>query len=248
MERPVVFAHRGASAYAPENTLPAFQKALDLKSEGIELDVQMSADGYLVVIHDETIDRTSNGTGRVTDMRFEELRQFDYGKWFGKEFTGVPIPLLQEVLTLLKDWDGILNIEIKNNVIPYPGIEEKVVRLLRHNDFTERALISSFNHAGIRRVWELAPKMRTALLYDFSFYRVPYRQAPDYGVQNVHPYYLNVTRRMLSYCHARGLKVVPYTVDKPAAIKRLVRMGVDGIISNQPNVAMEARRQVLSEL
>ena len=246
MKSPIVFAHRGASTYAPENTLPAFQKALDLHSEGIELDVQMSADGYLVVIHDETIDRTSNGTGRVTDMSFEALRQFDYGKWFGERFTGQPIPLLQEVLTLLKGWDGILNIEIKNNEIPYPGIEEKVIQLLRQNDFTGRALISSFNHGSIHRVREIAPQIPAALLYDFTFFRVAYRQAPEYGVQNVHPYYLNVSPRMLAFCHTHGLRVIPYTVDKPAAIKRLIRMGVDGIITNSPNVAMEARRQALA--
>ena len=247
MDRPIVFAHRGASAYAPENTLPAFQKALDLKSEGIELDVQLSSDGYMVVIHDETIDRTSNGTGRVTDMKFEALRQYDYGKWYGEAFTGTPIPLFQEVLSLLRDWDGLLNIEIKNNEIPYPGIEEKLIGLLRQNDFTERALISSFNHESIRKVRHLAPHIPAALLYDFTFFRVHYRHAPDYGAQNVHPYYLNVSPKMLSFCHERGLKVIPYTVDKPSAIKRLIRMGVDGIISNSPNVAMEARRQALAD-
>lgn len=245
MDRPIVFAHRGASAYAPENTLPAFQKALDLKSEGIELDVQLSADGYMVVIHDETIDRTSNGSGRVTDMKFEALRQFDYGKWLGQDFTGTPIPLFQEVLTVLKSWDGLLNIEIKNNKVPYPGIEEKLVGLLRQNDFAGRALISSFNHESIRKVRKLAPRIPTALLYDFTFFRVHYQQAPAYDVQNVHPYYRNVSPRMLAFCHAHDLKVIPYTVDKPAAIKRLIRMGVDGIITNSPNVAMEARRQVL---
>ena len=110
-----------------------------------------------------------------------------------EDFAGQPIPLLQEVLTLLKDWDGLLNIEIKNNEIPYPGIEEKLIRLLRQNDFTGRTLISSFNHESIRRVKELAPKIPAALLYDFSFFRVHYRQAPEYGVQNVHPYYLNIS-------------------------------------------------------
>jgi glycerophosphoryl diester phosphodiesterase len=247
MNRLIVFAHRGASAYAPENTLPSFQKALDMHSEGIELDVQLSADGYMVVIHDETIDRTSNGTGRVIDMTFEALRQFDYGKWFDEDFTGTPIPLLQEVLTLLKGWDGLLNIEIKNNEIPYPGIEEKLIGLLRQNDFTGRALISSFNHESIRKVRKLAPQIPAALLYDFTFPRVHYQQTPEYDAQNVHPYYLNVNPRMLSYCHAHDLKVIPYTVDKPAAIKRLIRMGVDGIITNSPNVAMEARRQVLEQ-
>ena len=246
MNPPIVFAHRGASAYAPENTLASFRKALDLKSEGIELDVQMSSDGYLVVIHDETIDRTSNGTGRVTDMTFEALRQFDYGKWFHEDFTGQPIPLLQEVLTLLKNWDGLLNIEIKNNEIPYPGIEERLIQVLRQNDFTGRTLISSFNHEGIRKVRALAPKIPAALLYDFSFFRIHYQQATAYGVENVHPYYLNVSPRMVSFCHAHSLKVIPYTVDKPSSIKRLIRMGVDGIITNSPNVAMEVRRQVLA--
>lgn len=241
---PIIIAHRGASAYAPENTLPAFEKALRLGAEGIELDVQMTSDGYLVVIHDETIDRTSIGTGRIVDMTFEQLRQFDYGKWFGEAFTGQPIPLLQEVLTLIKDWDGLLNIEIKNNEVPYPGIEEAVLKLLRHNGFTERVIISSFNHEGIRRVRSLAPKIRTALLYPFSFLRIPFMQAPDFGVQNVHPYYLNVTPRMLRFCHQHDLRVIPYTVDKPAALRRLIHMGVDGIITNSPNVAMEVRRQV----
>lgn len=241
--KPIIIAHRGASAYAPENTMPSFRKALALGAEGIELDVQMTKDGYLVVIHDESIDRTSNGAGRVVDMTFEELRQFDYGKWFAPEFTGEPIPLLQEVLTLLRDWDGVLNIEIKNNEIPYPGIEEKLIKMIRQNDFSERVIFSSFNHEGIRRVHEMAPKARTGLLYSFSLSKVPYQQAPGYGTNGVHPYYMSVNDKMVRFCHDNGLAVNPYTVDKPAAIKRLIHLGVDGIITNQPNVAIEVRRQ-----
>jgi hypothetical protein len=115
MPKPLIIAHRGASAYAPENTLAAFKKAIDLGADGIELDVHLSKDGEVVVIHDRTIDRTSNGKGQVAEMSLKELKALDFGSWFSDEYQKESIPLLREVLELLKDWNGLLNIELKQN-------------------------------------------------------------------------------------------------------------------------------------
>src|SRR5690554_2404438 len=119
MKKPVIYAHRGASAYAPENTGAAFRKALDMKADGIELDVHLSKDGHVVVIHDEKVDRTSNGKGLIRDLKLDELKSLDFGAWFSSEFAGEPIMTLDEVLSLLDGWDGILNIELKSGYVLY---------------------------------------------------------------------------------------------------------------------------------
>jgi glycerophosphoryl diester phosphodiesterase len=123
----LIMAHRGASGYAPENTMAAFEKALEMGTEGIELDVHMTADGEIVVIHDHTVDRTSDGKGMVGALTLEEIREFDFGSWFDPKFKGQSIPTLRDVFELLEDWEGLLNIEVKSGPIFYPGIEEKHV-------------------------------------------------------------------------------------------------------------------------
>ncbi|HHW48137.1 MAG TPA: glycerophosphodiester phosphodiesterase, partial [Clostridiaceae bacterium] len=165
MSKPVVIAHRGAPKHAPENTIAAFRKALELGAEGIELDVHLSADGHLVVIHDEKVDRTSDGKGLVKEKTLEELKALDFGSWFSKEFKGETIPTLDEVLELLKSWTGIINIEIKGGSVFYPNIEEKVVRKIEKLKIEEKIIISSFNHYSLVEIKKLNPKIKTGILY-----------------------------------------------------------------------------------
>lgn len=143
--RPLVWAHRGASGYCPENTLAAFQKAVELCADGIELDMQMTSDGELVVCHDETIDRTSNGSGWIKDKTLAELKalNFSYGK---KGFSGATIPTMREVFELLDDADIMINIELKTGIVFYPGMAEKLLKLTSECGFSDRVIYSSFNH------------------------------------------------------------------------------------------------------
>ena len=155
-EKTKVWAHRGASGYAPENTLDAFRKAVEMGADGIELDVQMTKDGELVVIHDETIDRVSNGKGWVKDYTYEELKKFNFNKTH-LEYTKEEIPTLEQVYLLIKPTNLTINVEIKTGIVFYPGIEERVLELTERLGMKERVIYSSFNHYTIRKIKELDP-------------------------------------------------------------------------------------------
>ena len=160
MNKTFIFAHRGSKGTHPENTLEAFKEAVRLGVDGIELDVHLTKDGELAIIHDETVDRTTNGTGYVRDMTMAELKKLDAGSWFSEEFYQSVIPTLAEVLSLLKDTDIKLNVEIKSDIIPYEGIEEKVLQTLESYSYKNNAIISSFNHYSVKKVHELDPKSK----------------------------------------------------------------------------------------
>ena len=164
MKNILVWAHRGASGIMPENTLPAFAKAVELGADGVELDIQMSADGEIVVIHDEMVDRTSDGKGWVKDFTLEQLRQLDvsYGH---KELGHVCIPTMREVFELLKPTELTINIELKTGILDYPGMEEKILILTREYGFEDRVIYSSFNHYSILKIQKLDPSAKTAFLY-----------------------------------------------------------------------------------
>ena len=150
-------AHRGFSGKYPENTMLAFRKALEAGAEGIEFDVHMTKDDQLVIIHDELLDRTTDGTGLVRDYTLEELRRLDASAGFRGVFGKNPIPTLEEYYELIKDWEILTNIELKTGVIWYPGIEEKVLKVIDHYGRRKDTIISSFNHFSILRMKELAP-------------------------------------------------------------------------------------------
>ena len=164
-EKTKVWAHRGASGYAPENTLDAFRKAVEMGADGIELDVQMTKDGELVVIHDETIDRVSNGKGWVKNYTYEELKKFNFNKTH-LEYTKEEIPTLEQVYLLIKPTNLTINVEIKTGIVFYPGIEERVLELTEHLGMKERVIYSSFNHYTIRKIKELDPQAKTGMLYE----------------------------------------------------------------------------------
>ena len=159
-EKTKVWAHRGASGYAPENTLDAFQKAVEMGADGIELDVQMTKDGELVVIHDETIDRVSNGKGWVKDYTYEELKKFNFNKTH-LEYTKEEIPTLEQVYLLIKPTNLTINVEIKTGIVFYPGIEGRVLELTERLGMKERVIYSSFNHYTIRKIKESDSQAKT---------------------------------------------------------------------------------------
>ena len=162
--RPLVVAHRGASGYAPENTFASFALGLEQGADLLELDVHLSRDGEPVVIHDEALDRTTDGRGLVVEHTVAELRQFDAGAWFGPQFAGQRIPTLDEVLAWARG-RICLALEIKNAPSFYPGIEAKIAALLDRHDMLRRTLVISFDHPALRRLGGLAPGLLTGALY-----------------------------------------------------------------------------------
>lgn len=246
MKNTKIFAHRGASAYAPENTIEAFALAMEQKADGIEIDVQMTKDGKLAVIHDETVDRVSGARGRVRDYTLKELKELSVSNGF-EAFPQAKIPTLQEVLDLLKNSNMELNIELKTGIIWYPGIEEKVLRAVSEAKMQERVIYSSFNHYSIQKVRELEPDAETAYLFGDVMLHVE-RYAKESGVKGLHPalYHVKMADFLKEYQQS-GLAVRVWTVNEEEQIQELIRSGVDAVITNFPDRGIRAREAVLAE-
>ncbi len=247
-----IYGHRGASQYAPENSMEAFQLAYDMGADGIELDVQMTKDGHLVVVHDEEISRVSDGWGYVRDYTLKELRCFQFNKSH-PEYRNVKVPLLEEVLEQFnrKNVNSrvgeverkrlLFNIELKNNIFPYQGMEEKILNLVSQYDILERTIFSSFYHKSMLKLRELEPKAKVAFLFcdgilDITDY------AKKYSVDILHPAWYHLNKEgMLQLLHDRGIVVNVWTINSGKEIRRLCEMGVDGIITNRPDLGSEIR-------
>lgn len=229
------FAHRGASGVCPENTMASFRKALELGATGIETDVQMSKDGRLVLIHDETLKRTAGAEGLVKDYTFVELRKLDAGSWFGAEYSGERIPVLEELLELTRDKGTMVNIELKNGIILYPELEEKVIACVRSFGMTERVIISSFNHYSLVKCKAIAPEIRTGILYMEGLYRA-WDYARTASADALHAFKAAVIPEWVEEARKIGVVYHPFTVNDPAEMKRLVQAQVAGIITDYPDV------------
>ena len=231
-----VWAHRGASAYAPENTLEAFQLAADMGADGVELDVQLSKDGQLVVFHDETIDRVSDGRGWVGDYTLEELKRFHCNKTH-PEYAQAHISTLEEVYELLKPLGLEINVEIKTGVHFYPGIEEKLVQLEQSMGMHGKIIYSSFNHYSVMKIREYDPTAKVGLLYVDGFQDVP-GYAEKLGADALHPVFYNLQYEgFLEACREKKLLLHVWTVNDEEAMRYLVQEGVDAIITNKPDIA-----------
>lgn len=242
---PAIIAHRGASMHAPENTLAAFKLALEQEADAIELDAKLTADGQVVVIHDQTVDRTTPSFGRVKDMRLAELRKLDAGSFFDITFKGEPIPTLEEVLKAVGQL-CLINIELTNYTSLNDSLPEKVADVVRQHRLQQRVLFSSFNPLALYRIHRQIPEAPVGLLAlpgavgwlarSWLGRLVPY--------QSLHPALDDVTPRLIRSAHRRGKKVFTYTVDRTDDMARLFSQGVDGIITDDPPLA----RRVLKSL
>lgn len=229
------FAHRGASGYCPENTMAAFRKSIELGANAIETDVQMTKDGQLVLIHDESLLRTTGSTKLVKDVMLEELRQLDAGSWFDPIFKHEYVPTLNELYELVKPLDMLVNVELKNSTIPYLGLEEAVVQLTRHYGMSERVIISSFNHYSLVLCKQLAPEIRTGILYMEGLYE-PWAYAARIGASALHPYHRAVKPEWVAQAAQQGVHYHPFTVNEPEHMRALLDMGVSGIITDYPDI------------
>ncbi|MCR4690530.1 MAG: glycerophosphodiester phosphodiesterase [Lachnospiraceae bacterium] len=237
-QSPLIWAHRGASGEAPENTLASFELAAKQGADGVELDVQMSADGVLVICHDEKVDRTANAKGWLKDYSFDALRRMDFS--YGKlQYEGERIPTLEEVLDLLDPTDLTMNIELKTGIFFYPGIEEKVIGLVEKKCWQERVIFSSFNHYSVDRVGKLAPWAKRGILYMDGPIDVP-AYAKRLGVEAVHPALYNLQYPGFpEACAKEGLDINVWTVDEYEYMKLCRQMGVHAIITDYPKKAKE---------
>jgi glycerophosphoryl diester phosphodiesterase len=227
-------AHRGASGHAPENTMAAFERCIELGATAIETDVQMTSDGSLVLIHDESLARTAGSPKLVKDVTLEELRRLDAGSWFDPAFRGERVPTLRELLELVKPYSLLLNLELKNGVVPYPGLEEAVVEEVRRFGMSDRVILSSFNHYSLVKCKRLAPEVRTGILYMEGLYE-PWDYASRIGAEALHAYHYAVLPEWVAQAAERGIAYHPFTVNEPAEMRRLLAAGVSGIITDYPD-------------
>jgi len=230
-----LIAHRGASGLAPENTLAAFQLALEQGATAVEFDVHQAADKELVVIHDEDLRRTAGRPEHIRDLSWQELCRFDVGSWFDGRFAAERVPRLDEVLDLIGK-KAEVHLEIKRGSRCYPGIEGRVVGTLRRRRALKACVVSSFDHQALNAVRELEPRLRLGYLLG----ETPWKEAEE-EMKALRAESLNLGRQQVSAVrvtssHRRHLKVLVYTVNDAAEARRLKGMGVDGVFSNFPRL------------
>jgi glycerophosphoryl diester phosphodiesterase len=239
-----IIAHRGASGYFPENTLPAFQAAVDLASPSVEFDVQQTRDKALAVLHDPDLRRLSGSPARVADLAFSELRQHDAGAWFSPRFKGVRVPGLDEVLALLLRARLEIHLEIKQGHEPSPGIEGRVLEALRSRPGAmDSTVVSSLDHPTLRRLRSLDPGLRLGYLDGRAPAREALCEAESLGCESVHVSARRLDDEWVSLAKGKGLKLLVYTVDDPAEAGRLRGLGAAGVFSNFPDL-MRGRGRV----
>ena len=232
-----VWAHRGASGYAPENTLEAFRLAAEMGADGVELDVQLTRDGEIVVAHDEWLDRVSDGSGEIRAYTLEELKQFNFNKTHPEYAQVCRIPTLREVLETLQDTGLTVNIELKTGIYCYDGIEEKVVALVHEMGYDTRVLYSSFNHKSVLKVRQYCPDAKSAFLYAQKLANVA-----DYAIMN-DVYAVNpgvpctYCEQEMEECLRKNVDINVWTVNEEEEMRRLVKLGVNSLITNYPDRA-----------
>jgi glycerophosphoryl diester phosphodiesterase len=241
---PIIFAHRGASLHAPENTLAAFELAIEQGADGIELDAKLTADGHVVVIHDATVDRTTDGHGRVKDLTLEELRKLDAGSFFSEKFKGERIPTLEEVFEKVGK-RTFINVELTNYNSPRDHLVESVCMLVKKFSLQKRILFSSFLPSNLSRARGYLPDVPTGLLalsgilglwsrsFGFAFGKY----------QALHPNIKNATQQQIYFVHRLKRRVHVWTANQEEDMRRLFKWGVNGIITDDPQLAVKVRNE-----
>ena len=242
--RPLVIAHRGDSAHRPENTLASFAGALEVGAAIVELDVQLTADGHVVVVHDPTLDRTTSGRGDVREKTLAEVRAVSagYPDRFGTAFAGERVPLLSEALALLRERARVL-VEIKTESVTDDvdgGIEARVAEEARRAGMADRMAVISFDHRAIVRLASLAPELTRGRLFGRTTPDEVLAAARDARCELVMPHKSQVSEDLAGRVHAAGLKLATWVVDEPAELRQLARFSLYGVGSNRPGVLIDA--------
>ncbi len=228
-----IFAHRGASGTFPENTLASFKEAARLPIYGVELDVQRTKDGVLVINHDEKIDRTSNGKGYIRDMTFEEIRSYDFGSWKGEQFAGEKIPTLDEVLELFRVTHHMINIELKTDVFEYPGLEDDVIATVKSHDMMERVLFSSFDHEIVERIIKKAPNNEVGALFMKILINLD-EYGKMIGTNALHVSLVAAKRQAVKKAVEAGNRLRVYTVNTTEDYDQMEELGISAVFTDYP--------------
>ncbi|MFT6964724.1 MAG: glycerophosphoryl diester phosphodiesterase [Flammeovirgaceae bacterium] len=251
----LVIAHRGASGYAPENTLASIRKGLEMKADMVEIDIHLSKDGEVMVIHDATLERTTNGTGKVQSQIVEELKKLDAGTWFSKDFSEEKIPTLQEVIDLV-DGQATLLIELKNESKTgfYEGLVEKTLQIIDENNAKSWCILQAFDSKYLQEITDSKRNFDK----NFEFHKLimdDFSPLPLYidtktklgyldksiGFKAINSYFILLNEEKVKKVQSEGFKVFTYTVNEEADMRRIISFGVNGIITNYPDRAIELR-------
>ncbi|MGE5248580.1 MAG: glycerophosphodiester phosphodiesterase [Bacteroidota bacterium] len=241
LRKPLIFAHRGDSAHAPENTVPAFERAVQAGADGVELDVKLSADGEVIVSHDPTVDRTTGGHGRISQLTLTDLVRLDAGASFSEAFRGTRLPRLEEVFEAVGR-KCLINVELTNVANPFDGVVEKVCALVKRHGLQSSILFSSFFGNQLRTAARLLPEVPRGLLalggWKGAWARSFQFMFGDF--QALHPNVKDVNPAQVSRVHRLSRRILVYTVNSAEEIARLSDWGVDGIFTDDPGMALRA--------
>ena len=237
-----ILAHRGFSGNYPENTMLAFKKAIEAGAEGIELDVHLTKDKKLVIIHDETINRTSDYKGWIKDMTYEELEKIDFSYKYKGKVPFQKIPTLREYFELVKDEDIITNVELKNSVYDYPNLEQAVYDLICEYNLKEKVVLSSFNHESMLRMKAIDSSLYCGFLTECWMLH-PETYVSAYEIEAYHPYTPSLSKEVVENLHQCGIEVNTWTVNTKEEIERMIAFRVDGIITNYPDRVLQSLKE-----
>ncbi|KGX86006.1 glycerophosphodiester phosphodiesterase [Pontibacillus litoralis] len=234
-----IIAHRGASKIAPENTMPAFKLASKIGADGIETDVQLTKDNIPILIHDETLKRTTNGQGYVKDFTCDELKQLDAGAWFSDKYVGTQILTLEQFLKWAqKENSFTIHLELKTNIIEYKHIESLVLEQIKHFNLENNTIISSFNPQSIKQMGHLTTKVETALLLSQRT-KKPLDYVKQIGADGLHIRYSLLTKRLVEESNQHTIPIRVYTVNRPTQLMRCYKWKCNGLFTDVPHTAME---------
>jgi glycerophosphoryl diester phosphodiesterase len=241
--QPLIFGHRGASAYAPMNTLPAFELAVEQGADGIELDVHRSLDGHAVIVHDFTVDATTDGSGKVAEMTLAQLKEFDAGSWFSTDFRGVRLPTLDEVFEAVGQ-KVYINVEIKSNTPETDGVEQVVADVIARHNLQQRVIISSFNPLALKRFRDILPVVPIGFLYSVNMPVDTHHMMRELNLPHEarHPHHDLVDEAYMKWAREHGYRVNAWTVNDLERAIALRDLGVDAIITDKPIDLLRALR------
>lgn len=231
------YAHRGASFIYPENTMLAFEKALEMGCTGIETDIQRTKDGVLVLIHDEYVNRTTDGVGLVCDYTYKELKKLDAGKFKDKRYKNIKIPTLKEFLSYVKDKNIKINLEIKNSIIPYKGIEKEILFEILNTKVEDNIIVSSFNHNSMIELKTMYPKIKIAALCEYIVSDLEKYKIDKF--EYIHPNYIFADKKEILKCHNKKMGVNLYTINDEKNMEKFIKYKIEGIITNCPDKLKE---------
>lgn len=235
-----IIAHRGSSGTHPENTMASFIEAERVQADGIEFDVQMTKDGELVIIHDERVDRTTDGQGWVKNFTLEEIKRLHIRS---KKMPSEKVPTLKEVLNWAAGNHLLLNIELKTGLVQYPQLEKRVIEMIQEADLSKRVILSSFNHFSVEKVHKLDANLETAILFMEGLFE-PWKYAKSIGANNLHCHWRAASKEFIEGTVQANMPFRPFTLNRKSYIRKFLNLGCHGLFTDYPEKALIIKRKI----